>query len=638
MRLNQNNPAVWMGVKRKAFESAMGCAGTAFRGFHAGRFRLGGPWGEGSGTGEDEDERAESWKAMLEALFGEVPEGEETPPPCDFLMMPEETVHRYCGVPAQLPPAAGRVEDFPFPVRNQFERGACFAFAMTALCEHGFAKRGRKTALSEQSLYCFTKQETRVEVDEQRDGVEHLRDAVRAVEKWGVAPLEMWPYDPNADGWNFVNYAGDCAALVQAASAFRWGYWKAFRGNSVAELKEWLAKGHPVCIGAHTTPAWQAGAAESDGTIPYFPQHWKLLLDKASAVRAAEAINEAAGDCSEDDEAEDGGEDEDSGEQGPFEALLAKMRQEEKNTSPADLLKETQDRLLGLLNTYTGQPVMHGDWKDDGPVVSVPIALEATGGHAVCLLGYQDDEDWAGGGYFVARNSWGEGWGWPEHPGHGRIPYEYMAQMGLDAYVMLYEAGTDILPGTAPCGAVPSGGTAGGMRTVAGTGGPEVDDFGAWLAARTKELPTLGRDLSGWLLDSGTSVLVPDLSHPKAFFRDTPENREKLRRMFKEDMARRTAEQEAEDAKNKAEAEAAALARQRDEVMPIVDASLDRLIPPDHESISEGLARRFPELPRPPREWIVEAMHELVAKHPGRYRIARSFDGRVEEIHKNCKD
>lgn len=574
MRLNQNNPAAWMGGKLKAFESAMGLAGGAFHGFHDGRFRLGGPWKDGAADGDgDGNDREESWKAMLDALFGEVPEGEETPPPCDFLMVPAEPAHRYFGVPAQLPPAAGRVEDFPFPVRNQFDRGACFAFAMTALCEHGFAKRGRKTALSEQSLYCFTKQETRVEVDEQADGVERLRDAVRAVEKWGIAPLEMWPYDPNADGWNFVNYAGDCAELVQAAAAFRWGYWKAFQGNSVAELKEWLAKGHPVCIGVRTTPAWQAGSAVSDGTIPYFPQHWRLLLDKASALRAAEAMREGEEDAGEDVDGEEPEEDEELEEEEETESdghellasLLAKMHREEK-TSPEELLKETQKRLMGLLNTYTGEPVVYGDWEDAGPVVSVPITLKATGGHAVCLVGYQDDEDWAGGGYFVMRNSWGEAWGWREHPGHGRIPYEYMVQMGQDAYAMLYEAGTDIAPVAPFAGArqsfnavasegktdygtreraAPSRPADGGATESRGAGD---NGFSAWCKRRMSTLQRPLRDASGVMLRPGTPVLVPNPDHPTEVLRDTPENRATLRAAYESEIRAQTEAEAAEKA------------------------------------------------------------------------------------------
>ena len=32
------------------------------------------------------------------------------------------------------------------------------------------------------------------------------------------------------------------------------------------------------------------------------------------------------------------------------------------------------------------------------------------GGHAMCMVGYQDDADVPGGGYFLVRNSWGTAW------------------------------------------------------------------------------------------------------------------------------------------------------------------------------------------------------------------------------------
>jgi len=53
---------------------------------------------------------------------------------------------------------------------------------------------------------------------------------------------------------------------------------------------------------------------------------------------------------------------------------------------------------------------------------------QAAGGHAMCLVGYQDDEAAPGGGYFILRNSWGN-WA-PQSPygaGYGTIPYQYIA-------------------------------------------------------------------------------------------------------------------------------------------------------------------------------------------------------------------
>ncbi len=60
----------------------------------------------------------------------------------------------------------------------------------------------------------------------------------------------------------------------------------------------------------------------------------------------------------------------------------------------------------------------------------------ASGGHAVCLVGYQDAADQPGGGYFVVRNSWGTTWayGSPYGAGYGTIPYRYIENDAWEAY------------------------------------------------------------------------------------------------------------------------------------------------------------------------------------------------------------
>jgi hypothetical protein len=56
-------------------------------------------------------------------------------------------------------------------------------------------------------------------------------------------------------------------------------------------------------------------------------------------------------------------------------------------------------------------------------------------GHAVCLIGYQDNAQYPGGGYFIVRNSWGLDWASqsPYGPGYGTIPYQYIASENWEA-------------------------------------------------------------------------------------------------------------------------------------------------------------------------------------------------------------
>jgi hypothetical protein len=61
---------------------------------------------------------------------------------------------------------------------------------------------------------------------------------------------------------------------------------------------------------------------------------------------------------------------------------------------------------------------------------------QQAGGHAVCLVGYQDAVGSPGGGYFVVRNSWSTTWAYqsPYGAGYGTIPYQYIADEAWEAF------------------------------------------------------------------------------------------------------------------------------------------------------------------------------------------------------------
>jgi hypothetical protein len=61
------------------------------------------------------------------------------------------------------------------------------------------------------------------------------------------------------------------------------------------------------------------------------------------------------------------------------------------------------------------------------------------GGHAILLCGFQDDNEYPGGGYFIFRNSYGVEWASdsPYGAGYGTIPYEYIRKYNKTAYLSL---------------------------------------------------------------------------------------------------------------------------------------------------------------------------------------------------------
>jgi hypothetical protein len=69
--------------------------------------------------------------------------------------------------------------------------------------------------------------------------------------------------------------------------------------------------------------------------------------------------------------------------------------------------------------------------------IRMPLSSDRKlGGHAMCLVGYEDDKAIPGGGAFLVRNSWGTDWAQNSAvaPGYARLPYDYLAKFGSSAY------------------------------------------------------------------------------------------------------------------------------------------------------------------------------------------------------------
>ncbi len=61
---------------------------------------------------------------------------------------------------------------------------------------------------------------------------------------------------------------------------------------------------------------------------------------------------------------------------------------------------------------------------------------EWRGRHGLLVVGYEDNESYPGGGFFLIRNSLGEGWG---RRGYGKLPYAYLECFAVEAGTILQD-------------------------------------------------------------------------------------------------------------------------------------------------------------------------------------------------------
>jgi hypothetical protein len=69
--------------------------------------------------------------------------------------------------------------------------------------------------------------------------------------------------------------------------------------------------------------------------------------------------------------------------------------------------------------------------------IRMPLGTDRKlGGHAMCIVGYEDDQAVPGGGFFKVRNSWGTDWAQDSKvaAGYARVPYAYLSKFGASAY------------------------------------------------------------------------------------------------------------------------------------------------------------------------------------------------------------
>jgi C1A family cysteine protease len=109
-------------------------------------------------------------------------------------------------------------------------------------------------------------------------------------------------------------------------------------------------------------------------------------------------------------------------------------------------ISELKSCLKGT-DDFPGRPIsfsvpVYNSWLKSKAVelsgqITMPLPGEDdVGGHAMVIVGYQDDKSVPGGGFFILKNSWGTSWGknCEYGSGYGTIPYSYITNYCWEAF------------------------------------------------------------------------------------------------------------------------------------------------------------------------------------------------------------
>ena len=584
------------------------------------KFNLGQMSFQLSDDGSDDDDgknlpvrRDDVWQDMLRMVLGHVPEGAEHAPPCYCELAPATEKYNFAGL-AGLPPAVRLMDGF-FPVRDQSKRGACFAFALVALCEYML---GKTVELSEQSLFHFTKLVEPGKIEDVDDGA-IIADSIRAVEEYGICPLSEWHYNP--ESWNYVEdpyNEGQGKALqrkLESAQPYRFHNWRWLPNGSVLHFKQALSAKLPIYTGLPVTTDWDDAEVRRTGVIPFPKLVWRIRVYAPPRGLVEEYMVQKGIEPGSEEEAN---------------AVM--------NLIAVTLIQETINYVTSAVFGCKYIPIKQGRGED---YYELEFMLDKIrGGHALCLAGYVDDDSYPGGGYFIARNSWSaDKWApdSPEMPGYALIPYAYIAAYGHqhEGVVMSEFPSNTGIPSVAVSGGMRLSASANGGRQNGRGGIPGIPrparpsasaqqfattsatadgGFETWLAARKSVLSRPARDASGVLWKKETPILILDLKNPDKFLRDTETNRAKLR---------------AEYEKSVAAQEDVAL---RDAIREIADEAFARhILILSVEAIREELvAKRFDQVPPNVIRSILLDMQE---KDSATYAVCINQFGREEFRH-----
>jgi len=155
------------------------------------------------------------------------------------------------------------------PVRNQYYRGTCVAFAVTALLESLLrSKRKQSLDLSEQYVYLVTRQND----PDRRESGSYLRYALDGLQKQGACRERLLPYvrwDDWGQAFLFQNPTRTQFTLDKDAYNYRINSYASVNGRSVNAVKQALVNNQPVAVGVPVYEnAWRYGIRAGEVSMP----------------------------------------------------------------------------------------------------------------------------------------------------------------------------------------------------------------------------------------------------------------------------------------------------------------------------------------------------------------------------------
>ena len=452
-------------------------------------------------------------------------------------------------------PAEIRLMDRFFPIRDQKGRGSCTAFATTALCEYGIENKAR---LSEQFLYWATKEISECSLEDLADGA-MFESVQRALDQYGICAAADWQYSGDPSRWSVsadprFEYEGDARiAALQNAAQYRIHGFRAIPHGAVSQFRLSLAKGFPVVIGIPCFLSWRTSG-------PGKKNNWVIRTGRLSLpLETVLTINYPFGS---------------------LDALAAEMREnmdEDESLSREAVESEAIDKVHAVVSNFLPDSSVCIVRELEQEYAIVVIKEVASGRHALCLAGYVDDGNVPGGGYFIARNSWGTKWAYesPESQGYALIPYAYFKEdvapeeEGVSGFTFVgmpevpeyalahgadekaWHSGVQMRHAAA---SVPGPSESGiknpavvdeewnarchsfGDHKMEDTPPPKKTLFDQWLSERLGKADCKRRDKAGLLLYPGMGYILLDPKNDRnAILCDTPENRERMRDAFEKD-------------------------------------------------------------------------------------------------------